>query len=246
LYGWNFDAYGEYRDISLDLPGINRLLAAPDPDESERAAIRRVVRRTHKLAHVIGDRFPFLGRLFASEGIRESLSDTRGYLRDLRGMASKIRDGLRRILLRSFEAGERIMVIGHSLGSVIAYDTFWELSHESSSKPTIDTFISLGSPLATRFVGDLLKGVDRAGRERYPTNIREWLNFSAVGETVALFPRLPDRFREMQELGLIEVLEENRELYNHFHGHLGLNVHVSYAYLVHPAVAGAIARAMTR
>jgi hypothetical protein len=246
LYAWNYDAYGEYRDIALDIDGIDQLLASPEPSAADKAEIRASLSGSARIAHVLGDRFPPLGRMFAADRLRESLSDTRAYLRNLDGIGTAIREGLKPRLLRSWAAGERLIVIGHSLGSVIAYDAFWDLSHESDVVPSIDTFVTLGSPLATRFVGDLLKGAGRDGPERYPTIIRHWLNFAAIGETVALFPTFPRQFREMLELGLVEKIEDHRKIYNHFRGARGLNVHVSYGYLAHETVARAIGDAVIR
>jgi hypothetical protein len=45
----------------------------------------------------------------------------------------------------------------------------------------------------------------------------------------------------MQTLGLLESLVDNTDIYNHFHGESGLNVHMSYGYLINNAVAGTIA-----
>lgn len=240
LFAWNYGAYGEYRDMSLDQAGIDRLLAAPEPSEDDIVDIRRLARRTSRIAHIAGDRYPFLGRLFAAGPLRESLSDARGYLRDIRGLAGEIRSAFKQRLRVCQDAGERIIVIGHSLGSVIAYDAFWELSHEDDASITVDTFVTLGSPLATHFVSELIKGRDRMGRERYPTIMRRWVNFSAIGETVALFPPLGEFFSEMLELGLIDSIDDRTDLLNHFRGSQGLNVHVSYGFLVNTAVANVI------
>ncbi len=246
VYDWNHSAYGEHRDIALDRAGIERILEAPEATESDIAAIDAKIRHTSRLIHLIGDRFPVLGRTFAPKALRASLSDARGYLRNIRNMGSKLRDGLKQLLAECWQSGERPVVVGHSLGSVIAYDTFWELSHETQDAGTIDVFVTLGSPLATRFVGDLLKGIGESGRRRYPTIIERWVNFAALGETVSYFPGFEQAFAEMKELKLLDVLEDYHGLYNHFRGHRGLNVHMSYGYLVHREVAGVIGEAILR
>lgn len=244
LYAWNFLAYQQYRDINLDSEGIERLIESPVPTEADRRAIESSARRTSRLTHLIGDRFPPLGRLFAPDRLRESLSDARGYLRDIRGLGTRIRGGLKDMLIDSWSSGYRVILIGHSLGSVIAYDALWELSRETSSARSIDLFVTLGSPLATRFVSPLIKGVGEQGKRRYPTNIRKWMNFSALGETVQFFPPLAAQFGEMITLGLIDSLTDRFGLYNHFRGDRGLNVHVSYGYLVNEEVARVIGNAL--
>jgi hypothetical protein len=85
-----------------------------------------------------------------------------------------------------------------------------------------------------------LCGVARVGQERYPGNIRRWKNFAARGELTALRPQLGHYFGEMVELGVLESLEDTIDIYNHFRGDLGLNVHKSYGYILNDAVAGAI------
>jgi hypothetical protein len=127
------------------------------------------------------------------------------------------------------------------LGSVIAYDTLWELSHAPQpSTGRVDTFITLGSPLATHFIRRALHGATARGRARYPTNVRHWSNFSAQGDVTALHPRLTPFFREMRELGLIESMDDHVGLENHYRGSVGLNVHEIYGYLANPQVATAI------
>jgi hypothetical protein len=101
----------------------------------------------------------------------------------------------------------------------------------------VDLFMTLGSPLATRFIRKSLRGVDREGPERFPGNIRRWVNFTAKGELMALRPQLRPHFAPMIDLDLVEDIEDHTELYNHFRGDIGLNVHKSYGYLAHRLVA---------
>jgi hypothetical protein len=59
---------------------------------------------------------------------------------------------------------------------------------------------------------------------------------------VALHRRIKPFFAEMVKLGLIESIEDEPGIYNHFRGDRGLDVHRSYGYLNHPLVAGLICR----
>jgi hypothetical protein len=126
-----------------------------------------------------------------------------------------------------------VLLIGHSLGSVIAYDTLWELSHEEPARGRVD-FVTIGSPLATHFVRRRLRGCDESGPTKYPTNIRRWVNFAAKGDTTALQPRLAPHFREMVDVGLVESFEDHVDLENFFHADVGLNAHEAYGYLAQP------------
>ncbi len=244
LYPWTHAVYSEYRDFELDRAGLEALLANPEPTAGQLREIGALKRRLLRMAHLAGDAVPILGRMFASERQRMMLQEARDYLHDRNGMASRTRFGLRVLLEGLSQQSDRIIVIGHSLGSVIAYDSFWELSQ--SSKVTIDSFLTIGSPLATHFVGKFVLGADKIGRARYPSNIRTWENFSSRGELTALHPHISKRFSEMLELGLLESLQDHVGINNHFRGAGGLNVHAEYGYLINAQFARALAAALTR
>ena len=132
------------------------------------------------------------------------------------------------------------MLVGHSLGSVVAYDTLWELSHSAPSPGRVDLFMTLGSPLASDFVWRKLHGVAEQGRRRYPTNVRRWLNFASLGDTTAFHRELEPYFRDMVALGLTEKIEDRTGFTNYFRGPQGLNPHDAYGYLAQAEVARAI------
>lgn len=241
LVPWTYRFYGSYRDIALDRPGIDAILHEPEPSEEDVAEIESLARKVGRWMHLFGDALPMFSRVIARPEMRLTMSEARRYLYDAGGIATEIRAMLKVALSQAWDAGEEVLLIGHSLGSVIAYDTLWELSHEDRVAHRVDLFLSLGSPLASRLIRENLRGVTRAGTERYPTNIRCWKNFAARGELTALRPRLEHYFGEMIELGVLESLEDHIDIYNHFRGDIGLNVHKSYGYLANGAVADTIA-----
>lgn len=239
LVSWTHRFYGRYRDISLDLPGIERLLHQPEASDEDRVEIDSAARGVRRLGHLVGDALPFIGRLIARPELRLTMTEVHRYFSDEDGISSEIRSFLKTVIRQAWLAGERVCVVGHSLGSVIAYDVLWELSREDGDPGKVELFVTLGSPLATRFIRRSLRGAERKGAERYPANIVRWRNFAAKGETIALKP-MRAYFAPMQELGLVESIDDETELYNHFRGDIGLNVHKSYGYLIHPLVAGCI------
>lgn len=241
LIPWTHRFYGSYRDIALDRPGINRILQQPEPSPTDIAELESLERKVRRLVHLLGDSVPLIGRLIAKPDMRLTMAEVRRYLSDAGGVATDVRDMVKRPLLDAWDAGELVLLIGHSLGSVIAYDTLWELAHEARDPRRVDLFMTLGSPLASRLIYRNLRGVSREGAQRYPTNIRRWENFSAKAEMTALRPRLEPYFGEMVELGLVESLTDHVTVYNHFRGDIGLNPHKSYGYLIAPDVAGMIA-----
>lgn len=240
LVSWTSLLYPTRRDIGRDLPGVESLLASPEPSASDRSEIDRVRRRLRRWWHLLGDSYPSLTDLVASRALKETLGEVHRYIENRDGIGGRIRELVRQPLLDAWQAGARVMLIGHSLGSVLAYDALWELSRRDRHPGRVDFFMSLGSPIATRFIRKKLQGAALQGAAKFPANIGRWLNVSARGELVALHPRVVPFFGAMKRFGLVESIED-REIYNHFRGDLGLDVHKSYGYLNHPTVAGPIA-----
>jgi len=242
LIAWNHNYYGRYADIAQEQPWIDRLIEKQEATPEDIREARRWRVRIGRVSHVIADRFPALIRLVRNPKLRASIEDTAGYFENRAGIAEKVRSPLTECL-RNFGAEEApIMVIGHSLGSVIAWDALWTASHLEPVRCTVDLFLSMGSPLGMRFVQERLLGHDGCGPLRYPKNVRRWLNITSVGDPYAIDPHLRNDFREMIELGLVEDIRDNAEpVYTWFRSDLGLNVHRSYGYLVTRHVGNVIA-----
>jgi hypothetical protein len=241
LISWTYAFYGSYRDIALDRPGIDRILQQPEPSAEDLEEIESLERKVRRYLHLLGDSLPLVGRLIARPEMRLTMAEARRYLSNRGGVATRVRNLLKEPLRAAWDAGDEVLLIGHSLGSVIAYDTLWELSHVDRDGRRVDLFMTLGSPLASRLIRENVRGVAREGRERFPTNIRHWENFSAHAEMTALRPRLEPYYGDMLELGLLESFADHPDIYNHFRGDIGLNVHKSYGYLIAPPVVSTIA-----
>jgi hypothetical protein len=186
---------------------------------------------------LIGDAWPFLGRRFAPPTTRRLMHEATRYLKNRDGVGAEVRAALRSTLEAAWRDGERVLLIGHSLGSVIAYDTLWELTHVRRTSGEISLLITLGSPLATHFVQRSLQGARASGAARYPHNIRRWVNLTARGDTTAVQPRLRRLYRQMLKLKLVESIEDVVDFDNYFRNHLGLNAHDAYGYLAQPVLA---------
>lgn len=242
LVSWTSLLYSEPRDLALDLPGIERLLVEPDASARDRLEIDTWQRRLRRLGHLFGDSFPVLWPWLASADLRATLDTVVAYLDNADGTSDRIRGLLIEQLESAWSAGERILLIGHSLGSVIAYDCLWQLSRRADRRGRVELLMTLGSPLATRFIRKGLLGAAHSGPDRFPDNIDRWVNVSARGDLVALHPRLKPFFSEMLRHRLIESIEDQAGIYNHFRSPEGLNPHKSYGYLNHAAVSGRICR----
>ena len=239
---WTYLFYRKHRNIELDRLGIERLLEQPEPSSRDVADIETFAHRKTRILLSIGHAAPLLSSLFARRSMRLTVRETRRYLVNRRGIAAAIRNFLREALINAWRAGERVLLIGHSLGSVIAYDTLWELSHgDGRTDGRVDLFMTLGSPLARPMILRGVRGAQHCGADRFPHNVARWQNFSARGELTALHPRLGPYYGEMVESGLLESLEDVTGFYNHYRDRGKLDVHTSYGYLITRPVAESIA-----
>jgi pimeloyl-ACP methyl ester carboxylesterase len=82
------------------------------------------------------------------------------------------------------------VLVAHSLGSVLAYETLW-----AHPKLSVGLLVTLGSPLAMPgVVFDRLRPAPAGGLGARPPGVGRWLNFADVGDLVAVPRSLADRF----------------------------------------------------
>ena len=239
---WNHAFYRRHRNIELDKRSIERILEQPEPSNGDIVDIEAFARRKTRILLRMGHAAPLLSSLFARRSMRLTVTETHRYLMNWGGIATVVREVVRKALVDAWSAGEQVLLIGHSLGSVIAYDTLWELSHgERRENGRVSLLITLGSPLASPMILRGVQGARLSGRERYPEIVDRWQNFSARGEITALHPRLGPHYGEMVESGSLEALQDCTGFYNHYRDRGRLDVHTSYGYLITRPVAESIA-----
>src|SRR5690606_30802895 len=108
LVSWTYRFYGRYRDISLDLPGIERLLHQPEASDEDRIEIDSAARGVRRLGHLVGDALPFIGRLIARPELRLTMTEVHRYFSDEDGISSEIRSFLKTVIRQAWLAGERV------------------------------------------------------------------------------------------------------------------------------------------
>lgn len=242
LIDWNHPYYRLHADFERDRRSIERLLAATGPSGLDRREAHSWRTRLAWLVYSLADLLPFLVHFLPDPEIRATLEASRRYFENDAGIADGVRELLSRALDDAAADDARVLLIGHSLGSVIAYDTLWERDRRPAASWRVDLFLTLGSPLGVRFIQHRLRGADAAARDRYPGNIRRWINIAAVGELRALDRRLRGDFAAMLELGLVDELRDETEgVYNYFREGQVLNVHRDYGYLANEITGREIA-----
>ncbi len=236
IVSWTYDFYGEHYDINLDLPDIDALLKQQDPTEQDIAEAVSWKRRLLRMIYKAGDILPFLIPKLADETLELHLRDLQRYTKNENDVAECIRRLIKIPLEAAASVGRPILLLAHSMGSVIAYDALWQLSHDQPQNVPIDRLITMGSPLGQRYIQKRLLGSKEKGAARYPNNIRHWVNISAFGELTALDMELRNDFGEMEALGLLDKIED-RDTFNFFRLNGVLNVHAEYGYLVNEVTA---------
>ena len=241
LVSWSHLFYDTVLDIADVLPWIDRLLAEADPPADLRAA-RPLKYRAAKAMYTVGDYLPWLIPLIPDPRVKRSICETNAYFSNHDNSACHIRQLQKEPLRAAGARGVRILLIGHSMGSVIAYDSLWELQYLEGVGDCVDCLLTLGSPLGMNYVQRRLRGRDAGHLGHYPCNINRWVNISSRGDLVALDPSLANDFRAMTASGCVTEIQDMRnDIMNHYRDDRGLNVHKSYGYLVNPHVAQVIA-----
>jgi hypothetical protein len=106
-----------------------------------------------------------------------------------------LRDELRNALLPEKE--KEIMLIAHSMGSIIAYDVLRNLGRENAGV-VISHFVTIGSPLGLPHVkGKIIQEREYDPRVRTPSIVtKRWVNYADRKDPVAVDVHLRDDYEE--------------------------------------------------
>ncbi len=239
VVSWTFDFYGEYRDFAIDAEAVDALIAQVAPSERDIEEAVSWKRRFARFAYLLGDRLPFLIPHLTNERTEMHLRDLRRYVRDDNGIAAHTRRMVKVPLRAAFEGGHPVMLIGHSMGSVIAYEALWELTHEGGAAE-VDLFVTMGSPLGQRYMQQRLIGKAARGAGKYPHNIRRWKNLAAIGDLTSIDRRLANDYSPMLRLGLVGSLDDE-DIFTWYRLGGVLNPHSEYGYLACDTTARVVA-----
>lgn len=239
LVSWTYDFYREHRNFELDRAAIDAVIEQRLAGENDIREASSFLRRVTRWLYRLGDLLPFLIPHLATERMELHIRDLLRYVRNSNGIADHVREMLKMPLRAAWESKRPILLLAHSMGSVIAYDSLWEMTHNEKDDLNIDLFLTMGSPLGQNYLQKRIMGHKNDGTARFPNNIRRWINLAAIGDMTALDRELKSDFGEMLELGLIESIDD-RSLLNFFRLEGQLNVHAEYGYLVNASTGNII------
>jgi len=126
--------------------------------------------------------------------LQKRLVDLGTYYADS-GKRAALRKLLADALLRN--EGKRIMLVAHSMGSIVAYDVLRDFGRE---RPTmaVDHLVTLGSPLGMPYVIDRIRQENAAVRT--PSVVQRWTNLADRKDPVAIDVHLGDEYEPSDRL----------------------------------------------
>lgn len=179
----------------------------------------------------IGFRMPVIGKI---------AKDFAAYLDDAE-FAEEARRRFRNKLCELMERGDKIMLVTHGTGSVIAYDVLWELSNDTETYKDygqfkVDQWLTLGSPLGDRTLQKRLLGAKERDESRFPNNVISWHNLAAEDDYCCHDTTLADDFKKMMVQRRVSAVHDYR-IFNLAVRYGKSNPHSSIGYYVHPRLA---------
>jgi len=234
LCAWNFDFYQQHLDFTPLLESIDNVCRKTRATTKDKLFANTWKNTISKIIYQAGDRFPRLINLLADDHVKAMLHDTDRYFDNIDGIADQVRKILIDLLC-GYENKSKILLIGHSLGSVIAYDSLYQIRSE---KKLVDLFLTLGSPLGLHYTQERLLGYSRSSIDEFPKSIKNWHNVSASGDLISVDKTLADAFFLMKEYQLVDkIVDHNKQVYCWYQNLEGYNFHSSYGYFLEPTVA---------
>ena len=106
-----------------------------------------------------------------------------------------LRDELKNVLLE--HSTDEIMLIAHSMGSIIAYDVLLDLEQNNTQLSNLH-LMTIGSPLGLYFVkAEIIR--ERGEGLRTPTTVCQWVNYADKRDIVAVDAHLSDDYQPNQK-----------------------------------------------
>jgi hypothetical protein len=148
------------------------------------------------------------------------------------------RTRLLEVLSPAVARGDDVLLLSHCLGSVVAYDVLWLMSHDADGAAgaggrRVHTWVTLGSPLADEFVKSRLEGAREPVDRRYPTTLINWYNIAAEDDYVCHDESMVNDYGAMLRQRQISDIRDFR-IYNLAVRYGRSSPHSAMGYLIHP------------
>jgi hypothetical protein len=132
------------------------------------------------------------------------------------GARFKVRQELRARLLKELTAaqalGDKLIIVSHSMGTMIAYDVL----RNCPECPHVDTLFTLGSPLGVREVQEELIALDASDVDFPAATLERWINvYDPLDPVCGADPKLANDFRPVAGKRVIDIKESNWGSWRH-------------------------------
>lgn len=118
----------------------------------------------------------------------------------------ELRDRLIKDLRAAQEMGEKIIIVSHSMGTMIAYDVLRNVP----DCPQVDTLFTLGSPLGVTEVQDELQATDAKKVDFPAAKLRRWVNvFDPLDPICGADPRFSNDYSPVDGKVVEDLKESN-------------------------------------
>jgi hypothetical protein len=244
------ESAGQNYDPELDLAdreqALRNLSALGNKKQFRRQHYEAVPGKSSLREFLVDVGAPLLSALHLTDAaLSRRMPEVAAYFDQAKDFGSAVRTRLAAPLQAALQGGEEILLISHCLGSVAAYDVLWELSHEragprSPHLPRLDTWITLGSPLADEWVKHHLAGHSQPAEQRYPSNLINWMNVAAEDDYTCHDETMANDYARMLQTQGISQIRDYR-IYNLAVRYGRSNPHHAAGYLIHPRVSALVA-----
>lgn len=118
----------------------------------------------------------------------------------------ELRDRLVKDLRAAREVADKVIIVSHSMGTMIAYDVLRNVP----DCPPVDTLFTLGSPLGITEVQDELRAVDAKDVDFPAAKLRRWVNvFDPLDPICGADPRFANDYAPVDGRHVEDVEESN-------------------------------------
>ena len=171
--------------------------------------------------------------------------DFAAYLNPKLDYAGRARERVRKELSALMDRGDRIILVTHGTGSVIAYDVLWQLSNdprfaESYANGKVEVWLTLGSPLGDRNVQKRLLGAKKKTDSRFPSNVISWHNVAAEDDYTCHDNTIADDYKKMLKQRVVSSVQDY-SVFNLAVRYGRSNPHSSIGYYIHPRTSKILA-----
>ena len=243
-------AHGKQYDETLDIGDRQNVLATlREVKARKRFGIRQYDQLPGKSAlreAVVGVAAPVLGAVGLSGPMIKSVSrDFAQYFDRKSDYAPKIRERLKDRLCELMDRGDRIVLLSHGTGSVVAYDVLWQLSHDPGLKEKygdrkVELWVTLGAPLGDTNIRKRLLGAKEKAAAKFPLNVIAWHNVAAEDDYTCHDNTMADDFKMMLKQRIVSAVHDHR-IFNLAVRYGKSNPHSSIGYYIHPRTSKILA-----